>query len=543
MYKNYFYLFRCINQLEPIIHGYKIVEAYTQEKDKLFFKIPLPGKPEFHLIVSTNLQHPYITIKDEHHKAKRNTINFFTDFFPSVVESIRIALGDRVIEIKLNNAVITILFRGGQSNIIFTDYQKELHTFKKVSDEAKANLKEEISRLSFIKTYQLLRSSLENSFDEETLKRNRSIGKEILREVELRGGDHKTNLFHVLDEINHEKIAVYFDENSGKPYFHPTTFKSLSIPENHFLFDDYLNALNKYFTLSYSRSKIKNVRKEIEKFLTKEIESLSTKLNNLKGRVDAASKEELYHRTGDMLLANINLIIKGMKEIDLIEYTSGEQCKIKLDEKLSPHQNIDRYYDKARAEKIEFQKSKELLISTQKEFERLVIIRDKFEHTEDQAELLQIKKELKMKAPQSQTDDKWESTTTWKDKKSFRHFLVDGRYHIFVGKDSKNNDMLTTQFAKQNDFWFHARSVSGSHVVLRVENTKEVIPKNILQKTASVAAFYSKAKTSKLVPVTYTLKKYVNKNARHEPGQVTVTKETVLLVKPEIPKGCEIVTD
>ena len=536
MYKNYFYLFRCINQLEPIIHGYKIVEAYTQEKDKLFFKIPLPGKPEFHLIISTNLQHPYITVKDEHHKAKKNTINFFTDYFPSVIESIQIELGDRVIGIKLNNAVITILFRGGQSNIIFTDYQKELHTFKKVSDKEKVNLKEEISRLNFINTYQLLRSSLEDSFDEETLKRNRSIGKEILREVELRGGDYKTNLFHVLDEINHEKIAVYFDENIGKPYFHPSTFKSLTVPEDHFLFDDYFNALNKYFTLSYSRSKIKNVKKEIEKFLTKEIESLSTKLNNLKGRVDAGSKEELYHHSGNLLLANINLIRKGMKEIDLIEYTSGEQCKIKLDEKLSPHQNIDRYYDKARAEKIEFQKSKELLISTQKEFERLVKIRDKFEHTEDQAELLQIKKELKMKAPQSQTDDE-------KDKKSFRHFLVDGRYHIFVGKDSKNNDMLTTQFAKQNDFWFHARSVSGSHVVLRVENTKEVIPKNILLKTASVAAFYSKAKTSKLVPVTYTLKKYVNKNARHEPGQVTVTKETVLLVKPEIPKGCEMVTD
>jgi predicted ribosome quality control (RQC) complex YloA/Tae2 family protein len=64
-----------------------------------------------------------------------------------------------------------------------------------------------------------------------------------------------------------------------------------------------------------------------------------------------------------------------------------------------------------------------------------------------------------------------------------------------------------------------------------------------MNKTASVAAFYSKAKTSKLVPVTYTLKKYVVKNARHEPGQVTVTKEKVLLVKPEIPSGCEMVTD
>jgi predicted ribosome quality control (RQC) complex YloA/Tae2 family protein len=278
------------------------------------------------------------------------------------------------------------------------------------------------------------------------------------------------------------------------------------------------------------------VRKEIEKYLTAEIESLSGKLNKLKGRIDAGSKEEIYHQYGEILLANNNIIRKGMKEIELEEYTSGQFHRIKLNEKLSPHQNIDRYFDKSRSEKIEYQKSKELFGLNTGEYERLMKIRDKFERTEDQELLLQIKKELKMKTQQSLSDDT-------KDKSLYRHFLMDGKYHIYVGKNSKNNDMLTTKFAKQNDFWFHARSVSGSHVVLRVENTKEAVPKNILQKTASLAAFYSKAKTSKLVPVTYTLKKYVNKNARHEPGQVTVTKETVLLVKPEIPKGCEMVMD
>ncbi len=112
---------------------------------------------------------------------------------------------------------------------------------------------------------------------------------------------------------------------------------------------------------------------------------------------------------------------------------------------------------------------------------------------------------------------------------------------MFVGKDSKNNDLLTTKFAKQNDFWFHARAASGSHAVLRVENTKEAIPKNILKKAASVAAFYSKSKTSKLAPVSYTFKKYVVKKKDLNPGQVILLKEDVLLVTPEIPAGCEMV--
>ena len=113
---------------------------------------------------------------------------------------------------------------------------------------------------------------------------------------------------------------------------------------------------------------------------------------------------------------------------------------------------------------------------------------------------------------------------------------------MYVGKDSKNNDLLTTRFAKQNDYWFHARSVSGSHVVLRVDNTKEVVPKNILKKVASLAAFHSKAKTAGVVPVAYTFKKYVVKKKADPVGTVHLLREEVLLVKPEIPVGVEFIS-
>ena len=127
-------------------------------------------------------------------------------------------------------------------------------------------------------------------------------------------------------------------------------------------------------------------------------------------------------------------------------------------------------------------------------------------------------------------------------KSKFKHYLLEGKYHLFVGKDSQNNDLLTTKFAKQNDYWFHARGVSGSHAVLRVENTKEVIPKNILKAAASISAFHSKAKTAGLVPVSYTFKKYVVKKKGMAPGKVALLREDTVLVHPEIPKNCEYVT-
>lgn len=535
MYKNYFYLCRSVLELNNLVTNNEIVDIYTQAKDKLFIHIPLKNKNLFHLIVSTNPQQHFVTIKEEHHKAKKNTINFFEDYLPSRVISIKYALGDRIIELTLSNSKLYFVFRGGQSNAILLDPVNNLHSFKKMNKE-EDRLRIELSSLTYSNSESSIISLIDTLLKESEIRKLPFIGKDIIKEIESRSNDFKKNTHAIIDEILHGEIAVLYDENAGKPIFHPSSFLLNDVTVKSSLFNNYFDAINKYLVLSFSEARIKNVRNEIEKILIKSIDTLTGKLNNLKGRVDSGSKETEYHRYGDLLLGNISLIRKGMNEIELGDYITGEKLKIILDPKLSPNKNIDRYYDKSRSERIEFEKSTKLLKLNDKEYERLIKLRERFERTDDQDELLQIKKELKMKTQSAQEKNK-------KEKYQFRHYLLENKYHIYVGKDSKNNDILTTRFAKQNDFWFHARSVSGSHVVLKIENTKEAVPKNILSKTASVAAFYSKAKTSKIVSVTYTLKKYVVKNARHEPGQVTVTKEKVLLVKPEIPAGCEIIIE
>ena len=170
------------------------------------------------------------------------------------------------------------------------------------------------------------------------------------------------------------------------------------------------------------------------------------------------------------------------------------------------------------------------------DFHRLKKIEDKLTTIASIKELDEIMKELKIKK-QDQKKEKEEL----KDK--FKRYVINGKYNVYVGKDSKNNDLLTTKFAKQNDLWFHARSVSGSHVILRIDNTKEAVPKNILKKTAALTAFHSKAKTAGTVPVVYTFKKYVVKKKGDPIGTVHLLKEDVLLVKPEIPNGCDYVMD
>jgi len=538
MYKNYFFLLRCIKELTPIIKECEITEAYTQEKDKLFFNIPSADHPYSHLIISTNPQQTYLLFKSEHHKAKKNRFNFCRQLFPARFKSAEIAVGERVIRINTDSGNIFFMIRGGKTNLLFADGGQKIFPFKKIDEDKKDDLLKELMKYEYADPDKAIDRILGHlpKTERESPEKLPFIGKEIFKEVENREGDFREILIKIINEILYDPIAVFYDEDLNKLRFCPVSFRSVKIPPDAAQFKNYNEALDRYLGFVYSNARKMNIRKEVEKYVFNEIERLSRRLKNLDASLGSESKEKEYKKSGELLLTNINSLRKGMKSATLTDTASGEEVAIILDEKLSPKQNIDLYYEKSRDAKIRYRKSKELQSVAQREYARLQAISVRIENSADDEKIREIKKELKMKTNETIQKNN-------EEKGSFRHFLIEGKYHLYVGKDSKNNDLLTTRFARQNDFWFHARSVSGSHVVLRVDNTKDPVPKNILHKAACVAAFYSKAKSSKLASVTYTLKKYVVKNQRHDPGEVSITKESVLLVKPEIPKDCEAVYD
>jgi predicted ribosome quality control (RQC) complex YloA/Tae2 family protein len=216
-------------------------------------------------------------------------------------------------------------------------------------------------------------------------------------------------------------------------------------------------------------------------------------------------------------------------------YDSNKIISINLKPELDLKENIKHYFDKAKSERKDFDTSKILLSETIKKIERMKV---------------SIFRENEMYSEEYHPDSTGSTKSKEGKKKSlktagskFRQFILYEKHLIVVGKNSKNNDELTTGFAKQNDYWFHARSVSGSHVVLRYDKSHGEIQKIVLEKAASIAAYYSKAKTSGLVPVSFTQKKYVVKRKGMPPGTVALLKEKVLIVKPEIPKECKLIIE
>jgi predicted ribosome quality control (RQC) complex YloA/Tae2 family protein len=121
----------------------------------------------------------------------------------------------------------------------------------------------------------------------------------------------------------------------------------------------------------------------------------------------------------------------------------------------------------------------------------------------------------------------------------FRTFVVTGGFQVWVGKNSENNDLLTLKYARPNDLWFHARGSSGSHVVLRSGTGKGEPSRRALEEAASIAAFYSKMKSARNVPVAMTERKYVRKPRGAPAGTVTIEREKLFFVNPKLPGEIE----
>jgi predicted ribosome quality control (RQC) complex YloA/Tae2 family protein len=102
---------------------------------------------------------------------------------------------------------------------------------------------------------------------------------------------------------------------------------------------------------------------------------------------------------------------------------------------------------------------------------------------------------------------------------------------VYQGKDSNANDYVTLELSDENDIWFHAKGVPGSHILIKV---KDKLPQHdVIKKVAELAAKNSKAPEGD-VTIVYCKKKFVKKEPGMNPGQVKVDYTNAYEIK--VPK-------
>lgn len=532
MYKSYYYLNRLTIELNKILSGKKILSIFSQEKDRLI--IQFDGVEQLIAEISVNHSQPFINIKNRFSRAKKNTVEFFDDLINKTIKEVLIASDDRIIKINIDGGDLFFAIRGKFTNLFFKS--NKLTSFKDESEETLEIFNLEFQERFYHNSFSMPDSTMIDALSiEEIRKKYPFIGRDIEQEVKIRRSDDESDadiLLNVLQDIFTESPAIYTNENPTEIQIGFDGLKIFSKLDKQ-LFENIVDAFNSFLIKKYQYEEKNNKLKKINLHLDKELKKYTSRLNNLLKIVEDGPKDDLYSKIANLLLINLNNIKPGLEEVEIDNiYNEGNKILVKLDTKISAKKNVDKYFEKARDSKINFEKSRKLYSSSKKEFEKLKSYQQKIEDNLTIEDINQIMKELKIK-------DQENSSRPDELSDKFKHYVIEKKYHVYVGKDSVNNDLLTTKFARQNDFWFHARSVSGSHVVLRVENSKEAISKQILKKAASLAAYHSKAKTAGIVPVSFTLKKYVSKRKGSPIGQVALLKEEVLLVKPEIPSDTE----
>lgn len=537
MFSNYFYLLRAASEINDNLRNSVITEIYSQQKNVLCLKIPSDIHPERHLIISLNTNAPYLLLKNHYHKAKKNFVNLFLDKLPLNLYSIETAVNDRIIRFNTEKGFFVFAIQGTRTNFYFYDNEMNEVKFKKNEYSIKDNL----ATLSFIEGTQIELNSSLNSFSD--------IGT-LVKEFPMIRGLLKTEVIHrsneiseenigvvfqkITNEILHNKIKVGFNSDLAKVIFIPDSFLSIDAQSDLKIFTDFNSALTNFISLQNRKKDLSLLSNELTKFFEKELSHIANKINKLKFRIEEGSKDKEYYNFGNLLLVHIHLLKKGMSEIIVNDYKKNQKVIINLDPKLFPKDNVNKYFEKAKDEKINYTKSQELLKFNIDKYESLKNEFEKFNTSNSLDEIKLIHNKIirkKNKIIKMDTGDKFK----------YWHYKIENKYDVFIGRDSKSNDYLSIKFAKQNDYWFHTRGLPGSHVVLRVENVKEGIPKNIIKKAASLAAFYSKAKTAGSAPVSYTFAKFVYKKKGMLPGKVMLKKENTLMVKPEIPKQTEII--
>ena len=314
---------------------------------------------------------------------------------------------------------------------------------------------------------------------------------------------------------------------------HKLTLSLLPIGDIEREFDDPIEAANQFYTAFNGLSTFEHEKATVLRLLDKRRKRAEAQINASMQRLIAREEGVSHEEMGHILMANMHELppmpgTKSPERVTLYDFYRSQPITLKLKPDLSPQKNAENFYRKAKNEKIEEQYLADQVATGESE---LVRIDQQKAHLQDVHTLKELRRYVKQ---QNLFSDRSTDTPVAIGGSGhlFKEVIVD-TFRILIGRNAKNNDLLTQKWAHKDDLWLHARDVAGSHVVVKYQAGK-TFPKNVIERAAELAAWYSKRRTDSLCPVTVTPKKFVRKPKGLAEGQVVVDKEDVVLV---VPKG------
>ncbi len=288
-------------------------------------------------------------------------------------------------------------------------------------------------------------------------------------------------------------------------------------------------ALEVYFGSRDARERLSQKSAAMVRMLKSQLERCQRKLAMQQEELASAERMEEYRRMGEAINANLYQLKKGMTEAELPDWNDpeGGTLTVPLDIRLTPSQNAQRYfkkYQKARSAREVAAQQRDKTLEETDYLEGMLLDVDK---CIGESELEEIRQELVRTGYMKKNTNRRQQRQL-PGSKPYRYLSADG-IEILVGKNAAQNDRITLG-AKPDETWLHAKDMPGSHVIICREGE---IPLTTMKQAALLAAWYSKGQRSSLVPVDYTLRRYVKKPSGAAPGKVIYTHQKTAYMTPE----------
>lgn len=278
------------------------------------------------------------------------------------------------------------------------------------------------------------------------------------------------------------------------------------------------------------RQKSVDLRKIVQTALERNVKKYDLQIKQMQD----TEKREKYKVYGELLNTYGYNVEPGAKSMEALNYYTNETITIPLDDTLTPQENAKKYFDKYGKLKRTHEALSELTIQVKEEIEHLESILTALDIAMQEEDLVQIKEEL---IESGYIRRKGGTKKVKITSKPFHYVSSDG-FHMYVGKNNYQNDELTFKIASGNDWWFHAKKIPGSHVIVKTEGQE--LPDRTFEEAARLAAYYSKGREQEKVEIDYLQKKNVKKPNGAKPGFVVYYTNYSMAIDSDI-SGIELV--
>lgn len=293
-------------------------------------------------------------------------------------------------------------------------------------------------------------------------------------------------------------------------------------------FDSFSALLDSFYDARDSKERMRVKSQSLVKLLTNTSERIARKLGKQKAELKQCENREHLRICGDLLQANLYRIERGSEYADVENFYDENYgtLRIRLNPAISPAANAQKYYK-------DYQKAKnaeniltEQIKKGQEELLYVNSVLDTVVRAENERDLVQIREELTEQGYLRRQKGKQRSQVALPP---YEIVSSDG-FKILVGRNNRQNDMLTLKMAGKNDMWLHTKDIHGSHAIIFAEGKE--ISDTAIHEAARIAAYHSKAQNSSQVPVDYTLVRFVSKPRGAKPGMVIYVNNSTIYVTP-----------